>query len=142
MAKETGNQQLEVGGGLRFGGAGGNPGNPPESNGFAIFSLGGRYFTSDADTSPYLGGGLTWSYLSLWLPGEGFSGNGSGLGGYIDAGVQILRTHKTHLAFGARLDLPCFNLTNSNSYLGAGTPAPAPTNVYYAPLSFELRITL
>jgi hypothetical protein len=145
---ETGSQQFEVGGSMRFGGGSGGPNNPAISNGFFIFSLGGRWYSSDTDVSPYLGGGLSWSFLSLSLPGQsGFQGNGNGLGAYVDAGVQILRTHHAHLAFGARLDLPFYSVKDDSSYYagfstqGVPTPPPPPSSIYYAPLSLEIRLT-
>jgi hypothetical protein len=142
---ETGSQQFEVGGSMRFGGGSGGANNPAICNGFFTFSLGGRWYSSDTDVSPYLGGGISWSYLSLSLPGQsGFQGNGNGLGAYVDAGVQILRTHHAHLAFGARLDLPFFSVKDDSYYYGysaAGSPPPPPSSIYYAPLSLEIRLT-
>jgi hypothetical protein len=144
---ETGSQQFEVGGSMRFGGGDGGPDNPAICNGFFVFSLGGRWYTADTDVSPYLGGGLTWSFLNLSLPGQtAFQGNGSGLGAYVDAGVQILRTHHAHLAFGARLDLPFFSLKDQTSVGFSSTPgytaiAAPPPSIYYAPLSLEIRLT-
>lgn len=142
---ETGSQQFEVGGSMRFGGGSGGPNNPAICNGFFVFSLGGRWYSADTDISPYLGGGLSWSYLSLSLPGQsGFQGSGNGLGAYVDAGVQILRTHHAHLSFGARLDLPFYSVKDDSYYYGysaAGSPPPPPTSIYYAPLSLEIRLT-
>lgn len=140
---ETGNGRLELGGAFRAGGGSSSSDSP--NMGFVMFSVGGRYFTSDADISPYLGGGLSWGYLNLEVPAQGVQGDNSGLGAYADAGVQILRTHGTHLALGARLDLPFFALnqgtsTNYNSGTGAYTTSPA-KSFYYAPLSLELRLT-
>jgi hypothetical protein len=137
---ETPDLRLELGGSFR--GGGGSASNQSPQVGFAIFSVGARYFTGDADVSPYLGAGLSWEFLSLTLPND-FDGNNSGLGAYVDAGVEILRTHHSHLALGARLDAPFFAL-NPNGYLnslsGQGTTAP-PSSYYYAPLSLEMRLT-
>ena len=44
----------------------------------------------------------------------GLPGHNSGLGAYVDAGAEILRTHHTHLALGLRLDLPFYALNNNN----------------------------
>ena len=56
----------------------------------------------------------------------------------------------THLAFGARLDLPFYSLQNNFSNIA---PAPTPLDgtasapqlvigkLYYAPLSLEVRVT-
>jgi hypothetical protein len=145
---ETGSQQLELGGSIRFGGGDGG-GQAAVSNGFFIFSLGARGYTSDTDFSPYIGGGLAWSYLSLHASGADVSASGNGLGFYADAGVEILRTHHAHLAVGARLDLPAYSLKNSY-YVGtlygpSGAPINSgyngPSSYYYAPLSLEIRLT-
>ncbi len=149
---ETGSQNLELGGSMRFGGGNGS-GPAAVSNGFFAFSLGGRWYTTDTDVSPYVGGGLTWSVLDLHMPDAGVDASNNGLGAYADAGVQILRTHHAHLALGLRLDLPFFALNNSEYVVetgaspapgGAGTPQPTAAvqhTYYYAPLSMELRLT-
>lgn len=141
---ETGNGRLELGGAFRGGGGSANDQAP--SMGFVMFSVGGRYFTSDADVSPYVGGGLSWGYLNLKVPAQNVQADNSGLGAYADAGVQILRTHKTHLSFGARLDMPFFALnsqTSSSTYdpVSGNYTTPTKSSFYYAPLSLELRLT-
>jgi hypothetical protein len=136
---ETPDQQLELGGSFRAGG--GSASNDAPQVAFAIFSLGGRYYTRHADFSPYVGGGLSWEFLSLTLP-DGFSGNNSGLGAYVDAGVEVLRTHHTHLSLGARLELPFFALNDSDYVPTPSGAAPTrPPSSYYAPLSLEMRLT-
>ena len=142
---ETGS--FEVGASMRFGGGSFNDSSPKVA--FFLAGVGGRYFVSDNDTSPYVGGGLTGGHLDLSLPsttpGEQFSGNNSGLGAYVDAGVQILRTNHAHLALGARLDLPFYALNDSSfgTPIGTGALAPKTTgrSIYYAPLSIEMRLT-
>jgi hypothetical protein len=141
---ETGDGRFELGGAFRAGG-GQTSSNSP-GMGFVMFSVGGRYFTSDADISPYVGGGLNYEYLNLSLPGEQLQGSNSGLGAYVDAGAEILRTHHTHLALGGRLDLPFFALNTSST--APSNPATMPSTstssqktFYYAPLSLELRLT-
>ncbi len=139
---------LEMGVGLRGGGGSGG-GNEP-TLGYFMVDLGGRYYFSDADFSPYVGGGLEWMYLNLQVPGENFSGNNGGLGAFANAGVEILRTHHAHLALGARLDLPFFSIQNSNAtgtggqYAGATSNLVATTttsSTYYTPVSLEMRLT-
>jgi hypothetical protein len=136
---ETPDLRLELGGSFRAGGGSASNTSPQEA--FAIFSVGARYYTSDADVSPYLGAGLSWEFLSLTLPYD-FTGNNSGLGAYIDAGVEILRTHHAHLALGVRLDVPFFALNSSIGDAGSVSPnTPLPSSYYYAPLSLEMRLT-
>jgi hypothetical protein len=135
--------RLEMGVGLRGGGSASSNNGP--SMGYFMVDVGGRYYFSDADISPYAGGGLQWMYLSLTVPGENFSGNNGGLGAFADGGVEIMRTHHAHLALGARVDFPFFSLQNSNGsgYTGFAMSGPisTTTNTYYAPVSLEMRLT-
>jgi hypothetical protein len=118
---------------------------------FAEFSMGGRYFMSDADFSPFIGGGFAWSVLSLTdNVHNDFDGSHNGLGSYGELGLEIGRTHHTRLAFGVRLDLPFYSLTNNESFAappqtaGGGFSQEPPLQIgtlYYAPLSLEIRVT-
>ncbi len=113
---------------------------PSTTGGFASASVGTRYFTGNKDVSPYLGGGLAYAYYRVALP-NGFDGNASGLDVYVDAGVEILRTHRSRLALGARFDLPFFALNDQpNLWPQPGAEKPQRT-LYFAPLSVEARFT-
>jgi hypothetical protein len=126
---------MEFGGALRFGK---QDNSDFTSMTFVVLSLGGKYFTSPAASwSPYLGLGLTLESLSLQLPSISFQGTQFGPGSYADAGVEFFRTDHTHVALGARLDLPFFTIGNTTY-----GPASAPSKFYYAPLSLEFRVTL
>ena len=112
--------------------------------------MGGRYFTSESDVSPFIGGGFAWSYLNLTdNVHNDFDGNHNGLGAYGELGVEIGRTHHTHLAFGARLDAPFYSLNNDLSrspptavpVTGSAEPPLQIGTLYYAPLSLEIRVT-
>jgi hypothetical protein len=127
--------QVEFGGSLRFGG--GSSSNTLPTVAFFAACLGGRFFTSDGDVSPYVGGGLSWSYYNLNVP-AGFAGSNTGLGAYAESGVEVLRTHHTRLALGARVDLPFFAL---NSGSGSNGNVTGQQTFYYAPVSLEARIT-
>ncbi len=140
-----GMSQIEIGGSLRFGfGSGTSDAHSSPTGQVVAASIGARYFTSNKEISPYLGGGLAYSYFSVALP-SGFDGKNSGLGVYADAGVEILRTHHAHLALGARVDVPFFALNDQSSgALGGSGAAQAqnvPSTMYYAPLSVEARLT-
>jgi hypothetical protein len=142
---------FEIVGNFRFGGDSSDSQNVGLT--FVAFSIGGRYFMTDADFSPYVGAGFSWSYLSLRDPtvgGDEFDGSRSGLGGFAEAGLEILRTRHTHIALGVRLDLPFFSIDNTfyNYNSGLATPGgsatttpPHVSSLYYAPLSLELRLT-
>jgi hypothetical protein len=138
---ETGDEKWELGGSMRFGADGSSGGT--SSMGFFMLGMGGKYFTSDTDVSPYVGGGLAWTYLHLSAPGLGFQGDGNGLAAYGEVGVEVMRTHHAHIAFGARLDVPFFSLTD-NGFSGIssnGSYTYVTTKYYYAPASFEVRVT-
>jgi hypothetical protein len=147
---ETGSQRLELTGSFRFAAGSGDNTNPQASA--VLFSIGTRYFTSDTDFSPYVGGGLSWGYYELKLPASDSIGytdaQSSGLGAYVDAGFEILRTHHAHLALGARVDVPFFALRNQGSGIGSYdasgnyvyTP-PSSSGFYYVPVSLEMRLT-
>jgi hypothetical protein len=121
---------------------------------FVEFSMGGRFFTSEADLSPFIGGGFAWSYLAMTdNVHNDFDGSHTGLGAYGELGLEIGRTHHTHLAFGVRLDLPFYSMENNVSDVsppqtnppGVFNPSQTPPLVigtlYYAPLSLEIRVT-
>ncbi|HEX3770679.1 MAG TPA: hypothetical protein VHV30_07445 [Polyangiaceae bacterium] len=105
---------------------------------FVDFSMGGRYFPVDSDVAAYLGAGFAWSYLNVSDNlHHDFSGSHAGLGVYGELGVEFLHQHHTHLALGARVDVPFYSLSNDDSSPTAGLPP----SIYYAPLSIELRVT-
>ncbi len=138
--------RIEMGMGLRGGGGSGG-GNEP-TLGYFMVDVGGRYYFSEADFSPYVGGGLEWMYLNLQVPSESFQGNNGGLGAFADAGVEVLRTHHAHLSLGARLDLPFFSIQNSGggsttgaSFSGGPVTTTTTRSTYFAPLSLEIRLT-
>jgi hypothetical protein len=77
----------------------------PRSGPFASLSVGARYFSSLDDITPFVGGGLSWSGISAEK--GSFDGSGTGMSAHVDAGVEFLRTHKTHLSIGLRANLRC-----------------------------------
>ena len=117
--------------------------------GFAAFSMGARYFTGRASTSPYLGGGFAWSYETVIDQLSAFfKGSHSGLGAYVEAGVAFFHTHRADIEIGARVNLPFYSLT-PDSIVETVTTRPdgtqmvnesLPAPIYYVPLSLELRV--
>jgi hypothetical protein len=146
---ETANGRLELGSDVRFGGGSNDNGRLAAVDGFFEFSMGGRYYTSDTDFSPYVGGGFAWSYFNLTLPDGAFSNDHSGLGAYLGAGFEVLRTHSTHLSLGGRLDLPFYSFQSpqyaETAYCPSAAPCPSGgatvSSLYYAPVSLEMRMT-
>lgn len=78
------------------------------------WAVGGRWFLTDTDVSPFLGGGL--SLHGLDVDGTSFNGNGFGLGAYASAGLELLRLHGSRLTVDARVDLPFYL---ADDYTGA-----------------------
>jgi hypothetical protein len=75
--------------------------------------VGGRYFTSDADVSPFFGGGLALVALDSY-------DSKSGLAAYGELGLQMLRTHRARFTLDLRVDAPTFatgSSTNPNAYV-------------------------
>ena len=71
---------------------------------YAAFSVGGMYFFSKQNISPYIGGGLTVSNASHDWDFE------RGMGVYASGGVQMLRITQSRLKFEIRLDRPFYTL--------------------------------
>jgi len=82
--------------------------------GLDLFSLsvGGRYYLSKRDTSPFVGGGLGILNLDAddgYSGSEttpGFYGERSGVAPYLEAGVEMLRLHRGRIALLVRADFP------------------------------------
>lgn len=71
--------------------------------------VGGRYFFSDGDFSPFVGAGLG----ILWLGAEARSDiewSGNGLTPSFELGVEFLRLHSSRLDIVLRADVPLFKL--------------------------------
>jgi hypothetical protein len=81
-------------------------------------AVGGRYFLSDADFAPYLGGGFGVLWLGVrddvWDPTFSYeeyrSRSGSGLAPFAEAGLEMLRMHDSRLDIGLRLDVPFYEI--------------------------------
>jgi hypothetical protein len=83
------------------------------------FSVGGRGYLSKRDVSPYLGGGVGILRLQAdegFYPYEGaegsryFYGERFGVAPYVEAGVEMLRTHRGRIGLQVRADLPLWSL--------------------------------
>lgn len=83
---------------------------------FFSVSVGGRAYLTSRDTSPFVGGGI--GYLNLHASeGDGplsgssyFSGEWAGIAPYLEAGVEMLRTHRGRISLQVRADLPTGSL--------------------------------
>lgn len=127
-----------IGAGLRAA----NGGQDTAHVSYVALTVGGRYFLTDTDIAPYIGGGLAWTGLSA-KTSDG-THDGSGLGAFTEIGVQALRTHRTHLTLGVRADLPFYSLRGSSSYTSyqtSGYTSSPSASLYYVPLTLNLGIT-
>jgi hypothetical protein len=130
-------EDFQIVGAFRFGA---NSDDNGVGNDFAAFSMGGRYFPGGGDIAPYVGAGFAWSLENIIdNVNHDFNGTSTGLGMYGEIGLEFLHTHHTHLAVGARLDIPFYSLKNDNG-VAVSTPDPPPS-MYYAPLALEMRLT-
>ncbi len=119
--------------------------NNGSSVGYAGLSVGGRYYLSDGDVAPYIGGGLAWSWEQVTNASYAGGASNSGIGAYGEIGVTALRTHRSHLSLGVRADLPFYSLTADTSYdpyAGGGATTPTNTSsLYYVPISINATFT-
>ncbi len=94
---------------------------------FMYFNLGvgARYFITDGDVSPYVGGGTgfsaynakasdgsTTSYDGSYSYARSYEGSGSGMNVYGEAGIEAFRTHRVSMIAGLRADAPLFALSD------------------------------
>ncbi len=87
---------------------------------YDALNIGGRYYLTPNDVTPFLGGGIAWT----WLASDAFV-NANGIGAYVEAGVGLLRMHSAHLAIIARVDLPVYSVQRHDNA----------SSSYYAPVS-------
>ncbi|MCA9537700.1 MAG: outer membrane beta-barrel protein [Myxococcales bacterium] len=73
-----------------------------------MWGVGARYFFSEGSVSPFVGGGLAFTALSVDTIEA--QGDKTGLGAYAAVGVEIFRLHESRLAIDARLDVPFFDV--------------------------------
>jgi hypothetical protein len=85
-------------------------GTDPTSK-FAYFNLGvgARYFVTESDLAPYIGGGTGFSVYDV-----SYVGSGNGLNFYGEAGIEAFRTHRTSMTAGLRVDAPLFTLADGS----------------------------
>jgi|MudIll2142460700_1097286.scaffolds.fasta_scaffold44649_3 hypothetical protein len=133
-------------------------GGEPELDLFSI-SVGGRYYLSKRDWSPFVGAGL--GVLRLAASEDEFSEEGYpgpeyfyadrfGLAAYVEAGVEVMRLHRGRLAFHVRADLPTWSLESEGYSVypywdGRGaSPAPEYTvpdrSRYVVPVSIGVTV--
>lgn len=91
-------------GDLRFG-----AGSPADDTAaFFNIGIGGRWFTTSTNWSPFLGVGLSW--MSMGVESGRFDGTRSGLASWVEFGIEGLRFYDSRLSIDLRVDVPFFEL--------------------------------
>ena len=109
------------------------------SNMLSYASIGGglRYFLSDADSAPFVGGGASLAYFQA-DQADGANYPGSGLAGYAEVGMVFLRSNHASALVALRAELPAFSLIQGANESGQG----GGTNTYVVPFSINMGFLL
>jgi hypothetical protein len=111
-------------------GRGGGIGSVEPKLTLATFDVGLRYYITQSDFSPFVGGGLGLGYFHLDR-GKGTAAlTGSGFGSYVQIGTELLRTSHTSFTVSARLDAPFYTVEG-------GAPR---ESRYVTPLSLNVAV--
>lgn len=106
------------------------------SLGYAAASTGARHNFNDKDFSPFIGGGLALAAISM--SANGTSQKNSGVAGYVEIGLDVLRTSTFGGTVALRLDAPAFMLEGTQR--GAdGKPAQVSSYTPIAGAAFSMR---
>jgi hypothetical protein len=116
---------------------------------FMALSVGARYYFSDQNITPLVGGGLALSTIEEHKQNAYYSLRGGGTSAFAEVGAEFFRLHKTHLIATVRVDAPFYTLTSSTyssyNYYGycSGLSCPASVDPGTAPKSrYEVPITV
>lgn len=124
---------------LRAGGGGGTKTTLTH----VVLGTGPQYYFSDGDFSPYIGAGVGLMHFKLDREESNQSVSNTGFGGYVEGGIEALRSHHAAIIVSLRMDVPAFELAgesrSTSTYTPAGghqtTRAPTPSSTYVAPVS-------
>lgn len=129
-------ERVAIGGDFRAS-ASDSSGLDGDGGSFESLSVGGRYFTSEADVTPYIGGGLSWSFLES--DDGDWHGDSNGFSFYAEGGVEALRTYQTRLVVGIRATLPVYQVKQNDYYVppstGSAYEEPKHEDRYVLPVS-------
>lgn len=109
---------------LRF--AGGSPADDQAS--WVAIGVGGRWFLSPGNWSPFLGTGLSFGNLHVKEKGV-FAGSQEGLGTWLELGIEVLRLYESRMSFEVRAEPVFFELLDDQF---------EKASKYYLPLTFGL----
>ncbi len=125
-------------------GRAGGIGSSDNKLGYASLGTGLRYFLSDSDVAPFIGGGLMFAYFQA-NEGNAPAYDGSGFGGYAELGVAFMRASHVGGVINLRADLPMFSLTQSNGatydYTTQSYASGSNATMYIVPMSLNVGIS-
>lgn len=125
-------------------GRAGGIGSADNKLGYASLGVGARYFLSDADVAPFIGGGLMFAYFQA-NEGNSPAFDGSGFGAYGELGLAFMRSSHVGGVVNLRADLPMFSLTQSGGetydYASATYNQTATSSMYLVPLSLNVGLS-
>jgi hypothetical protein len=107
--------------------------------------VGGRYYITNADMTPFVAGGVALSYFGADR-GNNPALSGSGLGAYAEIGFEGFRTSRTGFIASVRADFPFFSLNSSNdglyyyNYTGTAVTPPPTVSTYVVPVTLDVGI--
>ena len=121
-----------------------------ETASYMAFSVGARYYFSDQNITPLIGGGLALSTIEEAKPNEPYELQGGGTSAYLEAGVELFRLHKTHFIATLRVDAPFYSVTatrqntydsyNYSTNTSSTVVPPAPKDRYEVPVLLNLGV--
>ena len=125
-------------------GRAGGIGSSDNKLGYASLGVGVRYFLTDSDVAPFIGGGLMFAYFQA-NEGNAPAFDGSGFGAYGELGLAFMRSSHVGGVVNVRADVPMFSLVQSGgeSYdYTSGSYNQTPTSsMYLVPLSLNVGLS-
>jgi len=125
-------------------GRAGGIGSSDNKLGYASLGVGVRYFLSDADVAPFIGGGLMFAYFQA-NEGGAPAFDGSGFGAYGELGLAFMRSSHVGGVVNLRADIPMFSLTQSgsDSYNASGeyVSTSSTSSMYLVPISLNVGLS-
>jgi hypothetical protein len=117
-------------------GRAGGIGSGDNELGYADVGVGGRYYLSNEDVSPFVAGGLALSYFQANRGNGEITLSGSGLGAYAEVGVELFRTTRNGFVALLRADFPTFSLKGTEYEFNG----PVSDSRYVVPLSLDIGL--
>ncbi|MGA2447717.1 MAG: hypothetical protein ABTD50_03475 [Polyangiaceae bacterium] len=121
-------------------GRAGGIGSGDNALGYADVGVGGRYYLSNEDASPFVAGGLALSYFQANRGGGEMTLSGSGIGAYAEIGMEFFRTTRNGFVALLRADFPSFSLKGNEDQYNGVSFTTASDEKYVVPLSLDIGI--